>query len=67
MIPQKISLINKVKEYKKANYKDYLGFYYGLLAEVQEHKGNYNKALDYFNKALLCYHETEIISTANKF
>jgi tetratricopeptide (TPR) repeat protein len=56
-----------VKEYKKANYKDYLGFYYGLLAEVQEHKGNYNKALDYFNKALLCYHETEIISTANKF
>ena len=51
-------LINKLKGYKKANYKDYLGFYYGLLAEVQEHKGNYNKALDYFNKALLCYRET---------
>ena len=52
-------LIDKILEYKKAQYKNYLGFYYALLAEVQEHKGNYNRALVYFNKALICYRDAK--------
>jgi CHAT domain-containing protein len=51
-------LMNKLEVYKKANLKDYLGFLYGFLAEVQEQKNNYPKALFYFNKALQCYRET---------
>jgi CHAT domain-containing protein len=51
-------LINKVREYKQANLISYLGFIYSFLAEVQEEKGNYPKALFYFNKALQCYRET---------
>jgi hypothetical protein len=34
-----------------------MGFVYGRLAEVQEYKGDYIKALDFFQKALGCYRE----------
>jgi CHAT domain-containing protein len=51
-------LINKLQVYEKANLKDYLGFLYGFMAEVQEQKVNYPKALYYFEKALQCYHKT---------
>ena len=51
-------LVNKAQEYKKANLKNYLGFIYGFLAQVQENKGDYQNALFYFKKALQCYRET---------
>jgi len=45
-------LSNKVKECKKAGLKNYLGTLYGQLAEVQEQRGEYNKALSLYNQAL---------------
>ncbi len=51
-------LINKLQVYEKANLKDYQGFLYGFMAEVQEQKDNYPKALYYFNKALQCFQQT---------
>ena len=52
-------LTNKLEDYRKANLKDYMGFVYGRLAEVQEYKGDYIKALDFFQKALGCYREEQ--------
>ena len=50
-------LTNKIDEYKKAGLKNYLGLVYGQLAEVQEQKGNFEKALVYFNQSLKYYQE----------
>jgi len=44
-------LVNKIDEYKKEGLKNYLGTLYGQLAEIQWRKGNYEKALLYFNQA----------------
>ncbi|HSZ32272.1 MAG TPA: CHAT domain-containing tetratricopeptide repeat protein, partial [Puia sp.] len=51
-------LFNKLKEYKKPEFKSYLGFVYGFLAQIQLQKGDYTKAIFYFNKALQSYRET---------
>ncbi len=51
-------LINKLKEYKKPEFKNYLGFVYGFLARVQSQRGDYTKTIFYYNKALQNYRET---------
>jgi CHAT domain-containing protein len=45
-------LTNKVDEYRKTGLNNYLGTAFSQLAEVQLHKGNYEKALFFFNQAL---------------
>jgi len=45
-------LANKIEEYSKGGLTNYLGMVYGQLAHVQESKGNYEKALFYFNQSL---------------
>jgi CHAT domain-containing protein len=52
-------LTNKLQEYRNTNLKGYMGFVYGRLAEIQENRGNYIKALDLFQKALGCYREDQ--------
>ena len=51
-------LINKLTEYKKPEFKKYLGFVYGFLARVQLQKGDYPKSIFYFKKALQSFRET---------
>ena len=48
-------LFNKVNECKKDGFINYLGKVYKQLAEVQMHKGNYEKALLFLNEALQFY------------
>jgi CHAT domain-containing protein len=48
-------LVNKVEECKKAGLKNYLGTIYGLLAEVQMQKKNYEKAFLFLNQSLRYY------------
>jgi CHAT domain-containing protein len=48
-------LSNKIDEYTKAGFKEFLGFIYGELAEVEMSKGKYEKALPLFNKSLAAY------------
>jgi len=48
-------LTNKAAEYKKNGLTSYLGFFNAELAEVQLHKGNHQKALEYFNRSLQYY------------
>ena len=48
-------LTNKAAEYKKNKLTSYLGFVNTELAELQLHKGNPHRALDYFNLALQYY------------
>ncbi len=48
-------LKNKIDEYSKASLKDYLAMTYTQMAEVQEQKGDYAKALSYFNRSLNGY------------
>ena len=48
-------LSNKIDEYTKAGFKEFLGFIYGELAEVEMSKGKYDKALPLFNKSLAAY------------
>ena len=50
-----VLLQNKIDEYRKAGLKNYLGLVYGQLAVVQEHKGNYEQALFYYNQSLAFY------------
>ncbi len=50
-------LKNKIGEYKKAGLKNYMGLVYGQLAQVQESKGDYDKAGFYFNQSLKCYQQ----------
>lgn len=45
-------LATKVDECKKAGLNNYLGTIYDQMARVQEHKGNYDKALLFLNQAL---------------
>jgi CHAT domain-containing protein len=51
-------LINKLKEYRKPEFKSYLGFVYGFLAQVQSKNGDYTKTIFYYDKALHNYQET---------
>jgi CHAT domain-containing protein len=51
-------LNNKLKEYKKPAFRNYLGFVYSSLARVQSQKGDYTKTIFYYNKALQCCRET---------
>ena len=55
--PAEELLANKIDEYKKAGLNNYMGLVYGQLAQVQEQKGNFEKALTYLNQALWCYQE----------
>ncbi len=48
-------LINKADECKKNGFNDYLGMVYKQLADLEEHKGNYNRALEFLNQSLNCY------------
>lgn len=48
-------LTNKAAYYRKNGLASYLAFTYTELAELQLHKANYGKALDYFNLALQRY------------
>ena len=41
-------------EYKKKGHKRYYGTLYSQLAELEEHRGNYSKALDYYKNAIIC-------------
>jgi CHAT domain-containing protein/tetratricopeptide (TPR) repeat protein len=50
-------LKNKIEEYRKEGLKDYLGMIYGQLAEVQEQKGDYSKALSYYDSSLKYYRD----------
>jgi CHAT domain-containing protein/tetratricopeptide (TPR) repeat protein len=50
-------LKNKIEEYRKEGLKDYLGMIYGQLAEVQEQKGDYSKALSYYDRSLKYYRD----------
>jgi CHAT domain-containing protein len=45
-------LANKLTEYKKAGLKKYLGLIYDQLAQVEIHKGNFDKARQYFLESL---------------
>ena len=45
-------LANRVEEYKRNGLREYLGIAYEHLAKVELHKGNYEKAILYFNKAV---------------
>lgn len=45
-------LVRKIEEIKRRRVKDYLGTYLENLAEVEVHKGNFDRALLYFNQAL---------------
>ncbi len=45
-------LTNRVDEYKKEGFRNYLGIAYEQLAKVEIHKENYKKALFYFNQAI---------------
>ena len=45
-------LVNKISEIRKGRDKDYLGTYLEKLAQVEVHKGNYDRALLDFNQAL---------------
>ncbi len=45
-------LANKITEYKKAGLLNYLGTTFSQLAEVQVNKGDYEKALAFYNQAL---------------
>ena len=48
-------LENKIDEYKKAGLINYLGLVYGQLAQVQEYRKNYDKAISYYQQSLKCY------------
>ena len=48
-------LKDKLEEYSKGNLKNYVAMIYGLMAGVQEQKGEYDKALYYFNLSLKYY------------
>ncbi|MGZ5192077.1 MAG: tetratricopeptide repeat protein, partial [Flavisolibacter sp.] len=48
-------LINKADECKKNGFNDHLGMVYKQLADLEEHKGNYNKALEFLSQSLNCY------------
>ena len=50
-------LKNKIEEYRKEDLKDYLGMIYGQLADVQEQKGDYSKALSYYDQSLKYYRD----------
>ncbi len=50
-------LVGKADEFKREKNKNYLGMTYAQLAEVQELKGNYEKALSYYNASLKYYEE----------
>jgi CHAT domain-containing protein/tetratricopeptide (TPR) repeat protein len=50
-------LEDKIEEYKKAGLRNYMGLVYGQLAQVQESRGDYDKAGFYFNQSLKCYQE----------
>ena len=48
-------LKDKLNDYSKAGLKDYVAMIYSQMAGVQEQKGEYGKALSYFNLALKYY------------
>ncbi|HET9825714.1 MAG TPA: CHAT domain-containing protein, partial [Chitinophagaceae bacterium] len=50
-------LTGKAVEYKNAKLKNYLGFAYGQLADVQEQKGDFTKALFFLKEAVKRYEE----------
>ena len=50
-------LKNKIDVYKKAGLRNYLGLVYGQLAQVQEYKKNYDKAISYYQQSLKYYQE----------
>jgi CHAT domain-containing protein len=50
-------LKNKIDEYKKSRLKDYLAMIYGQLAQVQEQKRDYRKALTYYEQSFEYYQE----------
>jgi CHAT domain-containing protein/tetratricopeptide (TPR) repeat protein len=45
-------LVNKLEEYKSTGLRNYLGTLYSQLAGVETQKGNYKKALSFYNNAL---------------
>jgi CHAT domain-containing protein len=50
-------LADKTNEYIKKGLKNYLGLIYAQLAELHERKGNYSKALSYYNLAFATYRD----------
>ncbi|HSZ87070.1 MAG TPA: CHAT domain-containing protein [Puia sp.] len=46
-------LTNKLNEYEKNGLKNYLGFTYWQLGEIEVNKKNYTQALSYYNQALI--------------
>jgi CHAT domain-containing protein len=50
-------LINKADEFNKTGLKNYIGMIYGQLAEVQIDKGNFEKAVSYYNLSLKYYED----------
>jgi CHAT domain-containing protein len=48
-------LKDKLEEYRKAGLKNYVAMIYGLMAGVQDQRGEYDKALSYFNLSLKYY------------
>ena len=48
-------LNNKIDEYTNAGLKEFIGFIYSELAEVEMSKHNYEKALSLLNKSLAAY------------
>ena len=48
-------LMDKIDKYKKAGLINYLGLVYGQLAQLQEYKKNYDKAISYYQQSLKCY------------
>ena len=48
-------LKDKLEEYRKTGLKNYVAMIYGLMAGVQEQKGEYGMALSYFNLSLKYY------------
>lgn len=51
-------LQQKVVVYTRAKLYDYLAFTYSKLAEIEERKGNYNKALSFSMKSFALYQQT---------
>ena len=59
-------LKDKLNDYSKAGLKDYVAMIYSQMAGVHEQKGEYVKALSYFNLLLNTMRTSGIISIANK-